>query len=34
MAFIPDQRLPLLFGIASAGAMFVGYLARQQLRRT
>ena len=33
MAFIPDQRLPLLFGLVSAAAMFVGYLAQQGLRR-
>ena len=32
MAFIPDQRLPLLFGVVSAGAMCVGYLAKQSLR--
>jgi GABA permease len=25
MAFIPDQRLPLLFGVASAGVMLAGY---------
>jgi GABA permease len=31
MAFIPDQRLPLAFGVASAAAMFVGYLARRRL---
>jgi GABA permease len=29
MAFIPDQRLPLLFGIASALAMLLGYLVRR-----
>ncbi len=28
MAFIPDQRLPLAFGVASAAAMLVGYLVR------
>ncbi len=32
MAFIPDQRLPLLFGVASAAAMLLGYLLRRQLR--
>jgi GABA permease len=33
MAFIPDQRLPLLFGLASAAAMLLGYLVQHQLRR-
>jgi GABA permease len=33
MAFIPDQRLPLLFGLASAAAMLLGYLVKHQLRR-
>ncbi len=33
MAFIPDQRLPLLFGVASAAAMFVGYLLRRRWGR-
>jgi GABA permease len=32
MAFIADQRLPLVFGLASAAAMLLGYLARQWLR--
>ena len=31
MAFIRDQRLPLVFGLASAGAMLLGYFARQRL---
>jgi GABA permease len=30
MAFIPDQRLPLLFGVASAAVMVVGYALRRQ----
>ena len=30
MAFIPDQRTPLLFGLVSAGVMVVGYLARRR----
>jgi GABA permease len=30
MGFIPDQRTPLIFGIASAGAMLLGYLARRR----
>ena len=30
MAFIPDQRLPLLFGIMSALAMLVGYVIRRR----
>ncbi|MBS0577811.1 MAG: amino acid permease [Proteobacteria bacterium] len=30
MAFLPDQRLPLLFGIVSAGLIFLGYLARRR----
>ena len=30
MAFIPDQRTPLLFGIASAAAMLVGYAVRRR----
>lgn len=30
MAFIPDQRLPLLFGVASAAVMLVGYALRRQ----
>ena len=33
MAFIPDQRLPLMFGLASAAAMCLGYLAQQLLRK-
>ena len=33
MAFIPDQRLPLVFGVASAAAMLLGYLLQQQLRK-
>jgi GABA permease len=31
MAFIPDQRLPLLFGLASAAVMCLGYLLRRGL---
>jgi GABA permease len=34
MAFIPDQRLPLLFGLASAGVMLIGYIARRQFGAT
>jgi GABA permease len=30
MAFIPDQRLPLLFGVVSAAVMFLGYLLRRR----
>ena len=33
MAFIPDQRVPLVFGLASAAAMLAGYLVQQQLRK-
>ncbi len=29
MAFIPDQRAPLTFGVASAGAMLIGYAIRR-----
>lgn len=32
MAFIPDQRVPLVFGLASAAAMLLGYLVQRQLR--
>ncbi len=32
MAFIPDQRVPLVFGLASAAAMLLGYFVQQQLR--
>ena len=32
MAFIPSQRYPLLFGVASAAAMVVGYAARNLAR--
>ena len=31
MAFIPGQRLPLLFGVVSALAMLCGYLVRRRL---
>lgn len=31
MAFIPDQRLPLLFGLVSAAVMLGGYLLRRSL---
>jgi len=31
MAFIPGQRLPLLFGVVSALAMLSGYLVRRRL---
>jgi len=31
MALIPEQRLPLLFGIASASTMMLGYLVRRRL---
>ncbi len=31
MAFIPDQRAPLLFGVLSAAAMLVGYALRRRL---
>jgi GABA permease len=34
MAFIPEQRAPLLFGILSAVAMFVGYLLRRHFGTT
>ena len=30
MAFIPEQRLPLVFGIVSALAMLCGYLVRRR----
>jgi GABA permease len=30
MAFIPEQRLPLLFGIASVGALLLAYLLRRR----
>jgi GABA permease len=30
MAFIPEQRTPLLFGVASATAMLLGYVLRQR----
>ncbi len=30
MAFTPDQRLPLLFGLASLGALLVAYLLRRR----
>jgi GABA permease len=30
MAFIPEQRTPLLFGIASAGVVLLGYLSRHR----
>ena len=30
MAFIPDQRLPLLFGVMSALVMFAGYGLRRR----
>jgi GABA permease len=30
MAFIPDQRVPLLFGLLSALGMYVGYLVRRR----
>jgi len=30
MAFIPDQRLPLLFGVLSALVMLVGYALRRR----
>jgi GABA permease len=33
MAFIPDQRVPLVFGLASAAAMLLGYLVQHQLRK-
>lgn len=33
MAFIPDQRTPLLLGVVSLGALLVGYWVRQQVRR-
>jgi GABA permease len=33
MAFLPDQRLPLLFGLASAALMLLGYLARRRWGR-
>ena len=33
MGFIPDQRAPLLFGIASACAMVLGYAVRRRLGR-
>jgi GABA permease len=34
MAFIPEQRAPLLFGLLSAVAMFVGYLLRRHFGTT
>ena len=33
MAFIPDQRVPLLFGIVSVGVMLAGFGIRKLLRR-
>ena len=33
MAFIPEQRASLLFGVASVGVLLVGYAVRGQLRR-
>ncbi len=33
MAFIPDQRLPLEFGLASAATMLLGYCVQQWLKR-
>ncbi len=33
MAFIPDQRTPLLLGVASLGILLVGYVVRQICRR-
>ena len=33
MAFIPDQRTPLLLGVVSLGILLAGYLVRQQVRR-
>ena len=33
MAFIPEQRLPLLFGVVSVGVLLVAYAVRGQLRR-
>ncbi|SMF45842.1 gamma-aminobutyrate:proton symporter, AAT family [Pseudogulbenkiania subflava DSM 22618] len=33
MAFIPDQRTPLLLGVASLGFLLVGYVVRQICRR-
>jgi GABA permease len=30
MAFIPDQRAPLLFGLVSAAVMMLGYVARRR----
>jgi len=30
MAFIPEQRTPLLFGVASAAAMLSGYVLRRR----
>jgi GABA permease len=32
MAFIPEQRTPLLFGLISAGVMLIVYAARRTLR--
>jgi GABA permease len=34
MAFIPEQRAPLLFGLASAALMLGGYLLRQRFGAT
>ena len=33
MALIPDQRVPLLFGLLSAGAMLLGYCVRRRFGR-
>lgn len=33
MAFIPDQRTPLLLGVASLGILVLAYAVRQQLRK-
>ena len=30
MAFIPDQRAPLLFGVLSTGVMLAGFVLRQR----
>jgi GABA permease len=32
MAFIPDQRLPLLFGSLSLGILIVGFLAKERAK--
>lgn len=32
MAFIPDQRLPLVFGVVSAGTLLLGYFLQRWLR--